>query len=146
MTNHALEAIARRTYSEGRGNDTEPPEYQLPFVNISNTDDSGASAYWHVPNEDDYHDKVTLGMYYSAHFIQYLKDNPDSAGQNLMCRMVDGMHVAEAKDLDGYEIGFFYFLEKLISQCAISIDVFDQIEAVRRQHELAVDKSYYDKN
>ena len=83
---------------------------------------------WHVHCIANYEQARTIGREYAAHFAQYLKDNPEVVGQNLLGRIVTDMDFHDASAKRGYRIGFFSYLEQLIYAQAVQGPVFDHLD------------------
>lgn len=83
---------------------------------------------WYVRRTDNYQHALECGRTYATHFAQYLKDNPDTVGQNLLGRIATDMDFADASARRGYWIGFFSYLEQLIYVYAAQRPVFDDLE------------------
>ena len=83
---------------------------------------------WHVHCIQDYEQARVIGREYAAHFAQYLKDNPEIVGQNLLGRIATDMDFHDVTARRGYWIGFFSYLEHLISAQAQQRPVFDDLD------------------
>ena len=82
---------------------------------------------WHVPRTNDYHHACATGRLYAAHFAQYLKDNPQTVGHNLLGHIATDIDFHDTSAKRGYWIGFFSYLEQLIHAQAGQRRVFDDL-------------------
>ena len=108
---------------------------QLPFVyGPRNLRYHGrlSGSLWYVPHTGNDAKAQTIGREYAAHFAQYLKDNPDQIGGNLLGRIVLDMHNPNTAGNIGYRTGFFTYLEKLIAMQAAQCDVFVELDQFNR--------------
>ncbi len=83
---------------------------------------------WHVHTIHDYEQARAIGREYAAHFAQYLKDNPEVVGQNLLGRIASDINFHDASAKRGYWIGFFSYLERLIHAQAAQRPVFNDLD------------------
>ena len=83
---------------------------------------------WHVHRINNYEQARAIGREYAAHFAQYLKDNPEIVGQNLLGRIASDMKFDDTSAKRGYWIGFFSYLEHLIHAQAIQRPVFTDLD------------------
>ena len=83
---------------------------------------------WHVHRIHDYEQARAIGCEYAAHFAQYLRDNPQIVGQNLLGRIATDMDFHDASARRGYWIGFFSYLEHLIYAQAVQRPVFVDLD------------------
>ena len=112
---------------------------QLPFVyGPRNLRHHGrpSGSLWYVPRTTNDAKAQTIGREYAAHFAQYLKDNPNLVGGNLLGRIVMDMHNPNTAGNPGYRTGFFTFLEKLIAMQAVQCDVFAELDRFNRDAAL----------
>lgn len=82
---------------------------------------------WHVPRTNDYDHACATGRLYAAHFAQYLKDNPQTVGHNLLGHIATDIDFHDTSAKRGYWIGFFTYLEQLIFEHAAQRPVFDDL-------------------
>lgn len=108
------------------------PEDCLCFVKET----EGDIDYWSFPKTDDYAAACAAGRQAACDFIQYLADNEDYAGAGFLADIARGAVNARDSDVRGYAIGFFSFLERVLSEAAEQIDVYGMAE-LDRQSELA---------
>lgn len=81
----------------------------------------------HVPRTNDYNHARATGRLYVAHFAQYLKDNPQTVGQNLLGHIATDIDFHDTSAKRVYWIGFFTYLEKLIYAQAAQRRVFEDL-------------------
>lgn len=99
---------------------------ELPFILRPKGRKAGASSNWHVPPAADYGAACAIGRNFAAHFLQYIKEDPDR-GQTLG---------TIAKDIDfndksanaGYWVGFFSHIERYIAAGCRFADVFADLK------------------
>ncbi|MFZ6693760.1 hypothetical protein [Undibacterium sp. SXout20W] len=96
----------------------------LPFVLRLKRSDKKLHNKWNVTPTDDYGIACASGVEYAAHLAQYLKDNPDMVGSNLLGHIAKDIDFNDTTATKGYWIGFFSHLEHLIRLSARHIDVF----------------------
>ena len=105
---------------------------ELPFIasprHYSKHGPAHCGSLWHVHRIKDYEQARAIGREYAAHFAQYLKDNPEIVGQNLLGRIATDMDFHDASAKRGYWIGFFSYLEHLIYAQAVQRPVFADLD------------------
>ena len=125
MTKPTLRAIpARRDY---RALKTDLPFIAGPQHFLKH----GSPSYgtlWHIHHIDDYDQARAIGREYAVHFAQYLKDNPEIVGQNLLGRIATDMNFHDVTAKRGYWIGFFSYLEHLIHAQAVQRPLFNDLD------------------
>ncbi|THF61412.1 hypothetical protein E6C76_20235 [Pseudothauera nasutitermitis] len=106
------------------------PLTDLDFVADVRIERKTRRSFWAVPQTDDYGHANNVGRQYACDFVQWLKDNPRSAGSNLLGWVVKDMaEVEEAAAAKGYAVGFWCFIELLLLQAANRIDHYALAEA-----------------
>jgi hypothetical protein len=103
--------------------------FSLPFVYRPKRGYKNATN-WCVEPTDDYLGACRIGSDYAGHFIQFLKDNPDRAGSNVLGIIVKDINFADESMAKGYWVGFFAHLERLILASAEQMDVFGYLNEV----------------
>ena len=83
---------------------------------------------WHVSRTNDYDQACATGRLFAAHFAQYLKDNPQTVGHNLLGHIATDMDFHDTSAKRGYWIGFFTYLEQLIYAQVAQRRVFEDLE------------------
>ena len=105
---------------------------ELPFISSPRHFRRHGSPHWgslwHVHRINDYEQACTIGREYAAHFAQYLKDNPEIVGHNLLGRIATDMDFHDASARRGYWIGFFSYLEQLVYAQAVQRPVFTDLD------------------
>lgn len=100
---------------------TEPSPGALPFIGQRA---SGGLHNWRVPPVTDYAQACLVGKAFALHYAQFLKDNPTTAGTNLLGQIAADIDFFDASGAKGYWVGFFSALEPMILAYARSTDVF----------------------
>lgn len=118
----------RRNYARRTG---RAPFFDLPFVSHAG---KGQHSNWHVPSMQDYAEACGLGREYAAHLLQYLKDNPDSVGSNLLGHIAKHIDFTDTSVAKGCWVGFFTHLERVLHHGASSIDVFADVDEVKAHY------------
>ncbi|XTI72730.1 hypothetical protein ACQAYK_01110 [Acidithiobacillus sp. AC3] len=108
-----------------------PPLAALPFV----TQTRRARNLWAVPPANDYLDACEIGAEYAAHYVQYLKDNPESVGSNLLGHIAADIDFTAPSPQHGYWVGFFSTLEKLVYWAVKDADVYGYVDRLAAQNE-----------
>ena len=108
MTQQAL--IERRSFPPRPASSTN-----LPFVaDVKVGPRKMARCFWHVPPTKDYQHAFEVGRQFAADLSQYLKENPNSIGY-LISTIARDMHKNKSTTaMEGYAIGFWNFIEKLL--------------------------------
>lgn len=101
----------------------------LPFVYRPKRGLKNASN-WCVTPTDDYGLACEIGREYAAHLAQYLKDNPCLVGSNTLGHIVKDIDFSDESSANGYWVGFFSHLERLIHAAAKHMDVFADVDRV----------------
>ena len=127
----AISSPASRDY---KSFDDEFTFSKLPFVYRPKRGFKHASN-WRVPLIDDYSQACEAGRNYAAHFAQYLKDNPDTCGSNSLGAIAKDIDFKTASSATGYWVGFFSHLERLILAQAQHMDVFGDVERIKKRYE-----------
>ncbi|RXZ38149.1 hypothetical protein D9O50_00955 [Oxalobacteraceae bacterium CAVE-383] len=131
----AMSHSARREYKPV---DNEFSFLKLPFVS-RRKHGSQTSSNWSVPLIDDYAQACDIGREYAAHFVQYLKDNPDMCGANSLGHIASNIDFKDESDAQGYWVGFFSHLERIIFAQAQRMDVFDDIDRINAYYAKGTD-------
>lgn len=90
--------------------------HEVPFCN------------WYVPRVDDFHLACRIGQEYAAHFVQYLKDDPSVAPNNILGDIVKDIDFEDQSDAKGYWVGFFTELSFYLTEGVKNIDVFKEMD------------------
>jgi hypothetical protein len=106
----------------------------LPFVYRPRRGFKDASN-WHMPPTDDYGQACRFGRECAAHFIQYLKNNPDSVESNLLGHVASAINFKDETGAKGYWVGFFSHLERLIEFGARHVDVFADVDKIHALYD-----------
>ena len=77
---------------------------RLPFIHTKNCGFNPVSN-WHVPPAEDYSQACDTGREYAARFAQYLHDNPDMCGANLLGVIARDIDFEDTSNAAGYWIG-----------------------------------------
>ena len=112
---------------------TKAPLNALPFVLNESGLTKGINR-WQVKPIDDYSMACHLGYEYAAHFIQYLKDNPNDAGTNILGRIALDIDFKDDSCATGYWIGFFSYLELQLYKRAKKRNVFRDLVKHRAKY------------
>lgn len=87
----------------------------LPFVaDVKIGPRKKACCFWHVQPTDDHGHANDVGRQFAADYAQYLKDNPQCVGANYLGHIIDDMAKYRHTPANGYAVGFWSFLERLI--------------------------------
>lgn len=100
---------------------TETSPAELPFIAPLA---AGGLHSWAVPPIDDYALACEIGEQYAMHFAQYLGDNPDVAGTNLLGEIALDIDFNDESCSKGYWVGFFGAIEVMILDYASRGDLF----------------------
>jgi hypothetical protein len=120
-------STARRSYKTRNGE--LHPYWELPFNFFPKRGGSYKTiSHWRVPPTDDYGVGCLVGREYAAHFVQYLKDNPSSAGSNFLGLIAKDIDFADESGAKGYWVGFFSQLERIIYMGSVAVNVFDDVD------------------
>jgi hypothetical protein len=106
---------------------------QLPFIHTKHHEFNPVSN-WHVPPTEGYSQACDTGREYAAHFAQYLRDNPDMCGANLLGAIARDIDFKDSSNAAGYWVGFFSYLERIIFAKTQRMDVFDDVERVKEYY------------
>jgi hypothetical protein len=121
------QTIERRSYAP-----TETPcsILALPFVaDVKTGPRKKERDFWHVPETDDYCHANDVGRQYACDYVQYLKDNPFWVGSGTTGHLVHAMQKHEAgTTMNGYAVGFWAFIEKMIYFAATGTDHYSVAE------------------
>ncbi len=108
---------------------------KLPFVRKQeHANNSRSTCYWAVDSVDDYGDACDLGMEYAAHYLQYLQDNssaPLGTPLNWIVRDIDFNNPKQR----GIWIGFFSFIQKILTDRARTMNVYATLDAINARHD-----------
>ncbi|MES3008397.1 MAG: hypothetical protein V4751_11575 [Pseudomonadota bacterium] len=85
-----------------------------------------------APGTHTYTEACEVGRAYAIHFAQYLKDNPEMAGDNSLGHVAEDVDFSD-KEQSGYWVGFFSLLGELIAMGADRVDLTAQLQ--RRRHD-----------
>lgn len=141
MTKYApcLPAIPKRhDYKANRGKIFGP--VQLPFSRLPKCIkemESVPCCHWYVPRIDDYELACRIGMEYAAHFVQYLKDEPDAVPNNILGYIARDIDFDDDSDAAGYWVGFFTEISRYLMKGAKRIDVFAELDKQIAKEERA---------
>jgi len=102
----------------------------LPFV-LSENGCERVINRWHVKPIDDYALACEIAEEYAAHFVQYLKDNPDCVEMNLLGLIANDINFDDDSCAKGYWIGFFTYLELLLYKRVKNRKVFRDLDKHR---------------
>lgn len=83
---------------------------------------------WYVPRIDDYGLACRMGQEYAGHFVQYLKDNPESVPNNRLGNIAKDINFEDDSDAAGYWVGFFTELARYLLIGAANMDVFKELD------------------
>lgn len=103
----------------------------LPFIADRITNDGALHrSFWCVPPTDDYAHACAVGRQYACVFLQYLKQNPFWVGMNLLGQIAQAAaHEPVAPAMHGYAVGFWSFLEQVMTASALHVDHYALAEA-----------------
>lgn len=139
MTKYApsLPAIPKRhDYKANRGKVFGP--VKLPFERSPRCVeelDKIPFCYWYVPRIDDIRLAHRIGQEYAAHFVQYLKDDPAVAPNNILADIVRDMDFEDESDAKGYWIGFFTELSFYLMKGAKRVNVYNELDKRIAEYE-----------
>lgn len=114
------------------------PVTELPFVKDRKVAPRRKErSFWAVERTADYVAACDKGREYAAHYLQYLKQNPDSVG--LLGRIAGAMGDADAFGVlgsrhiaddctHGYAVGFFAFIDNVLRMAIDSADPFALVQ------------------
>lgn len=112
------------------------PLSSLPFVGTQ----GGDTCYWVVRPTGDYGRDCELGREYAAHYLQYLRANPNCV-QGLLDAILRDMSKTGSDVPDsltrGIWVGFISFISDQLQARALQIDPFAECDAVRAEIERA---------
>ena len=77
---------------------------------------------------------MRLGPRIRRTFLQYLKDNPDSVGSNLLGHIAKHIDFTDTSVAKGCWVGFFTHLERVLHHGASSSDVFADVDEVKAHY------------
>jgi hypothetical protein len=117
-----LNHVARRDYKPHRSYITS---LALPFVSCPDNTVRNINR-WNVAKAESYDAAKRMGLEYGAHFAQYLKDNPGAEGLCNLGLIAAAIDFSDESESQGYWVGFFSYLEKLVAAAAIRVDVFEE--------------------
>lgn len=113
---------------------TPYPVTELPFVkDLKVAQRRKERSFWAVERTADYGAACAKGREYAAHYLQYLKQNPDGIGLlgRIAGAMVDadgfgvlGRQYSADDGADGYAVGFFSFIDNVLRMAMGSADPF----------------------
>lgn len=107
----------------------------LPFVSKQDRSKPGKK-YWDVKPINDYSLACNIGAEYAAHFVQYLKNNPNDVEINLLGSIVEDMDFTDDSGAKGYHVGFFTYLEFLLYKSVKKRKVFHDLDKHRDKYRL----------
>lgn len=112
------------------------PLSSLPFVRTID----GDAAYWVVTSTGDYGQDCELGREYAAHYLQYLRANPNCV-QGLLEAILRDMSKTgsdvRGSPARGIWVGFISFIADQLQARASQINPFAECDAVRAEIALA---------
>ena len=112
---------------------TKSPLNALPFLLNESGFRKGINC-WQVKPIDDYTQACILGNEYAAHFVQYLKDNPNEVETNILGRIAKDINFNDESCAKGYWIGFFSYLELQLYKRAKKRNVFRDLVKHRAKY------------
>ena len=116
----------------------EPASYtELSFVaDIKVAPRKKRRSFWNVPQTDDYGHACTLGMQYACEFVQFLKDNPSVSASNVIGKIVSDIAAhPHGTAMDGYAVGFWSAIEKILFRGACLEDHWDMIQSIQDRYD-----------
>jgi hypothetical protein len=121
--NSTLVHVGRRDYKPHKSYITS---LALPFVSCPDNSVRNINR-WNVAKADSYESAKRLGLEYGAHFAQYLKDNPGTEGLCNLGLIAAAINFSDESESQGYWVGFFSYLERLVTAAASQVDVFEEV-------------------
>ena len=107
----------------------------LPFVaDIKIGPRKMERCFWNVQPTDDYGHANDVGRQFAADYAQYLKDNPRRVGDNYLGHIIDDMAKHRHSPANGYAVGFWSFLERLIYLAVTQNDPYEVAECVAQRY------------
>ena len=107
----------------------------LPFVaDVKIGPRKKACCFWHVPPTDDYGHANDVGRQFAADYAQYLKDNPRWVGANNLGWIAADMAKHQDTPANGYAVGFWSFVERLIYLAVSQHDHYEIAERVAQRY------------
>jgi len=104
------------------------PFFALPFIARPQ---NAPPTNWNVPRMHDYDEACALGREYAGRLLQYLKDNPEAVGANLLGHIARYIDFADKSETSGCWVGFFSYLERVLHHGASDIDVFADVDRMQ---------------
>ncbi len=86
----------------------------LPFVYGNGSGKDYKENNWWVPEDIDYSDACRLGDIYAIFYMQYLLDNKDSVGGNVLGEIIKDIDFSGNSNSKGVYVGFFSTIEKFL--------------------------------
>jgi hypothetical protein len=90
---------------------------------------------WYVPRIDDISLACRIGQEYAAHLVQYLKDDPSVAPNNILADIVQDIDFDDDSAAKGYWIGFLTELSFYLMEGAKKVDVFEELDKRIAEYE-----------
>ena len=133
----SLPAIPKRCYNYKEHRQEIYPTNTLPFTTFPRSQsDKTPLCFWSVPPVDDYSLACRIGREYAAHFIQYMKDNPDSVEENTLGHISKSINFNDQSAAKGYWVGFFSHLERFIFRGAQRVSVFGDLDQLNAHYDV----------
>ena len=96
---------------------------------------SRTASHWRFPDATVYGRACEIGYECSAHFAQYLKDQPDWRCHGMLGKILTDIDFKDASPNLGYRVGFLSYLERLIRCAALDLDVFADVDDTYAYYE-----------
>ncbi len=129
-----MSSVSQRSQAASEGRRSYKPElkYQplsaLPFVyrpgRRARKAQDAQPSNWHVPAADDYSVAYAKGCEYAAHYLQFIKDNPDLQGANTIGAILQDMDYRDNSNNAGYMVGFLCYLERVLYAQSLRMDAY----------------------
>ena len=130
-TNQVAPAIWPNCARPTRPSYAPGPISQLPFINKSGKYTEWN--HWSVAPAD-YATACTKGREYAAHLALYFKANPSVVDSNILGHVAADIDFADGTGTEGYWVGFFTFLERMIYHFSRDYDAWGYFEQVDKKY------------
>lgn len=108
----------------------------LPLTALAFVTSAKGGNYWNVPQTSDYGAACNRGRQYACELMQYLKDNPQWVASNILGSLVSDMAAhKQGTGMDGYAVGFWSALERLLYRAATRENHWDVMQEVQDRYD-----------
>lgn len=137
----SLPPIPQRCYSYKANRNKVFDPIPLPFVRLPRCFKEVGEipvCQWYVPQVDDYGLACRIGQEYAAHFVQYIKDNPESVPNNHLGGIIRAIDFEDESTSKGYWVGFITELSRFLLVGMKRIDVFEELDRGLAEEEKVI--------